>query len=567
MSMVFAALIMLGQLIFAIGMTMSDVSSGWYVMFVGRTVFGFGGESLSVAMSAMIAQWFTGKELAMALGVNLALARVGSVINDLASQAIAEKWPIYWALWAGLGVCVISFGATVWGYYIDVNAVSVLAKNKLSLIMSGAMARPTRKAKAPDAVAGSLNTDKAGSYQSPAFKPAPAPASSASGSTALLQGESTPTLTSSLPQGLTDMASDSPGTLRLGPAAMGGSRGADVALPSLGPGATHSETTTTHTGFEESPAMGAREGSGYAALKAEGDGAPLSEEELIAQLNEVESEVVRCSDVMAFPMTFWIITLSCLTVYCAVLPFNNIAANFIATKWLLPEAGDPTTDAGKNKVFAKANQIMLITYLTAGFLSPFMGALIDRIGLRAVLNVLAAVLIVMVHFVLGYTDMYPIAPLVVLGICYSIYAAALWPSIALVVKPEFQGTAYGVVTAVQNAGLALAPLVISTLMPPTNCNGSYKCVETFFISLGAVGVVTGLALNLADWWAPVAVLNLTDKAATAKKKELGLLTAEELAAEVAREAAEAQQDGKAETTGLLAAARSSSVDASASSAV
>ena len=37
----------------------------WYVMWIGRVVFGFGGESLSVAQSAMIAKWFVGKELAL----------------------------------------------------------------------------------------------------------------------------------------------------------------------------------------------------------------------------------------------------------------------------------------------------------------------------------------------------------------------------------------------------------------------------------------------------------------------------------------------------------------------
>ena len=35
-------------------------------------------------------------------------------------------------------------------------------------------------------------------------------------------------------------------------------------------------------------------------------------------------------------MIFWILTGSCITVYCAVLPFNNIASGFIVEKWLIP---------------------------------------------------------------------------------------------------------------------------------------------------------------------------------------------------------------------------------------
>lgn len=96
----------------------------------------------------------------------------------------------------------------------------------------------------------------------------------------------------------------------------------------------------------------------------------------------------------------------------------------------------------------------MLQYLVAGFLAPLMGALIDRIGLRAILNCVAAIAIVGVHALLAYTDLYPVAPLLLLGLCYAIYASALWPSIALVIEPQFHATAYGIATAVQNLGLA-----------------------------------------------------------------------------------------------------------------
>jgi hypothetical protein len=57
-------------------------------------------------------------------------------------------------------------------------------------------------------------------------------------------------------------------------------------------------------------------------------------------------------------------------VYCAVLPFNNIASGFIVQKWHVSNG--------------MANLVMSATYLTAGFVSPLMGAVIDRIGLRYV---------------------------------------------------------------------------------------------------------------------------------------------------------------------------------------
>lgn len=84
------------------------------------------------------------------------------------------------------------------------------------------------------------------------------------------------------------------------------------------------------------------------------------------------NEEIKFSAVLSFPVIFWVLTLSCLTVYCTVLPFNNIAAGFIKTKWL----------SGRSDADTVANNIMMVTYLTAGLLSPFLGALIDRVGFR-----------------------------------------------------------------------------------------------------------------------------------------------------------------------------------------
>lgn len=60
---VFMGLILLGQIITSIGATMRNETVAWYIMWTGRTVFGFGGESLSVAQSAFVAAYFRGKEV------------------------------------------------------------------------------------------------------------------------------------------------------------------------------------------------------------------------------------------------------------------------------------------------------------------------------------------------------------------------------------------------------------------------------------------------------------------------------------------------------------------------
>lgn len=60
-----------------------------------------------------------------------------------------------------------------------------------------------------------------------------------------------------------------------------------------------------------------------------------------------------------------------------------------------------------------------------------------------------------------------IGPLVIIGIGYSLYAAALWGSIPYVVEAKTVGTAFGFVTAIQNAGMAIAPTIGSAIHDAT----------------------------------------------------------------------------------------------------
>ena len=77
--MIFTTILTLGQGIFMIG----GYKKSFGIMLAGRVVFGLGGESMSVAQSAIVSKWFKGKELAMALGLNISISRLGSVVNGI----------------------------------------------------------------------------------------------------------------------------------------------------------------------------------------------------------------------------------------------------------------------------------------------------------------------------------------------------------------------------------------------------------------------------------------------------------------------------------------------------
>ena len=105
---------------------------------------------------------------------------------------------------------------------------------------------------------------------------------------------------------------------------------------------------------------------------------------------------------------------------------------------------------------------------------------------------------IVVHCVLAFTHVDPVGPLVGQGLAYAGFAAELWPSVPLVVQEHLVGLAFGLVTSVQNCGLALFPVIISAIYEGNN-DAYIPSVEYFFIALAVVGFLIGLYLNFYDY--------------------------------------------------------------------
>ena len=117
--------------------------------------------------------------------------------------------------------------------------------------------------------------------------------------------------------------------------------------------------------------------------------------------------------------------------------------------------------------------------------------------MRAVIATIAPLVLLIVHTLLGYSNVNPIGPLVGQGLSYSGFAAVLWPSIPLVVEPKYIGLGYGFVTAIQNIGLACFPLIIAQIYDSSNQH-YIPNVELFFMMLAVGGTLVGLYLNYYD---------------------------------------------------------------------
>jgi len=316
------------------------------LLYAGRVLFGIGSESMYVAQSAIIARWFRGKELAMAFGITLTIARLGTLFSFNTEQLLASRFGWREALWIAAGLCLASLVCN-WIYTLmDQHAEPILQ------------------------------------------------------------------------------------------------------LPEAGSG-----------------------------------------------------DKITWSDVGKFRRSYWYAVGICVTFYSAIFPFTALATDFFHDKWGMPMASAEGLGflAGVfynfTHMFTTAQGTTSIIIAASMLLAPFAGNLVDRVGRRATLMVVGSLLIVPAHLLLGLTYFSPAVSMIVLGAAFVLVPACIWPSVPLIVDARCVGTAFGLMTAIQNLGLAACPVANGALRDATH---GYTASQIMFAVLGFCGLIFSILLLRAD---------------------------------------------------------------------
>jgi len=98
--------------------------------------------------------------------------------------------------------------------------------------------------------------------------------------------------------------------------------------------------------------------------------------------------------------------------------------------------------------------------LFAMVFTPLFGWLVDRVGKRSLFMMFGSLLLMPVYLLMAYTRISLYVPMAMMGIAFSLIPAVMWPSVAYVVEESKLGTAYGLMTLIQNIGLAGLNLLI-----------------------------------------------------------------------------------------------------------
>jgi MFS family permease len=201
-----------------------------------------------------------------------------------------------------------------------------------------------------------------------------------------------------------------------------------------------------------------------------------------------ETEKPAFGELFKFGRSYLYVVALCVTFYSAVFPFRTFAIKFFQ------EYHDVTRST--------AGQLNSILILAAMVMTPLFGLLVDYVGRRALFMMYGSLLMVPVYLMLIYGGLPPWVPMALLGIAFSLIPAVMWPSVAYIVQEKRLGTAYGLMTMIQNIGLALFNWMVGAVNTASNASAAnpagHRPGMWIFSVLGLLGFLFAWLLRRAE---------------------------------------------------------------------
>lgn len=200
-----------------------------------------------------------------------------------------------------------------------------------------------------------------------------------------------------------------------------------------------------------------------------------------------EDEVVRVQDIFKFGKLYWLLTLSCISVFVAAFPFMQV----ISAPYLEQRFG--FDDKMASLIVSNIN-------LVSALAAPLLGLVVDKCGWRPLLLVASAGTLCACHITFLLFPacdhcMVILLPYVIMGVGLSVYGGVIWPCVPLVVDPSTTGTAFGITTACQNLGMALSPMVLTKFHSDTH---SFTLPFLYIIACCGTGILAASCVWIID---------------------------------------------------------------------
>jgi MFS family permease len=201
-----------------------------------------------------------------------------------------------------------------------------------------------------------------------------------------------------------------------------------------------------------------------------------------------ETDKVVFKDLFGFGKSYWYIVLLCITFYSGIFPFQTFAVKYFI------EAHGATRELG--------GFLSSLLTLFAMIATPLFGLLVDKVGRRAQFMMYGSLLLIPVYLMMAYTHISLYVPMAMMGIAFSLIPGVMWPSVAYIVDQSKLGTAYGLMTMIQNIGLAGFNLLVGWANDYSSASsvnpGGYNLGLWIFSSLGFFAFLFAFLLRRSE---------------------------------------------------------------------
>ena len=205
------------------------------------------------------------------------------------------------------------------------------------------------------------------------------------------------------------------------------------------------------------------------------------------------------SQMFTFDKSYWFVVGLCFTFYSAIFPFRTFAIDLFTNKLLAAHGGASASEAVHLSALQQAGTLNSLLPFSAMIATPLFGLLVDKVGKRALFMMFASLLLMPVYLMMAYGQIPLYVPVVLMGIAFSLIPAVMWPSVAYIVDESRLGTAYALMTLIQQIGFFALNLLIGkandfSQAGPDNPSG-YAMGMWIFSMLSFVGLTFAILLR------------------------------------------------------------------------
>lgn len=424
------------------------------ILILGRLLFGFGSESMSVTAQKMLSHKFKDSILSLAFGFQILWGQLGSCIVFLLMPVLNDRFGTITALWSVPIMAIFSLLTTLLYYWIDVRyEADKRIRPSPPISPDASTHEATTLSDSQDIPNPSYSSSSVSLLQRSSVRSRDGKSSKKSSSNSSSSSSPTSVLTSELEE-----TEDFDSKTTLSRRREGGSERGE-----------NGNGSVEETGLSSPGSNSTQEGN-MLAFDA------ITEDEQFA----VPNDKFELRDLKTLPGAFWVLLTLYFSVSTTFFVWNSFGGDRLHEKFNYPHR--------------QAGTVVALSNLAA-MASPLTGYIVDRIGHRTKFIFAGVCLMLVTYCAITWTSILPTLWYVLLGLGVSLCQPIVFASVSLIVKETITGTAFALMSLALNIGQVVFPVIVGKMHERSK---SYQTSNYVFVALAVLALAFALLLYFVE---------------------------------------------------------------------